>query len=142
MLHKYRNNTKKTWYILNKVIRKQNDKSSLPETFKINNQNESNPQIISNEFNNFFSTIGSKYGDNIPDVPIDFKSYLHGNYPNSFFMVPTNPSDVILTANKIKSKTSVGHDNISTIIMQETIHDRPISILPVYSKVPRKTCVC
>ena len=69
MLHKYRNNTKKTWSILNKVIRKQNDKSSLPDTFKINNQNESNPQIISNEFNTFFSTIGSKYGDNIPDVP-------------------------------------------------------------------------
>ena len=68
MLHKYRNNTKKTWSILNKVIGKQNDKSSLPDTFKINNQNESNPQIISNEFNKKFSTIGSKYGDNIPDM--------------------------------------------------------------------------
>ena len=32
-------------------------------------------------------------------------------------MVPTNPPDVILTANKIKSKTSVGHDHISTIIV-------------------------
>ena len=82
MLHKYRNNTKKTWSISNKVIRKQNDKSSLPDTFKINNQNESNPQKNSNKFNNFCSTIVSKYGDNIPDVPIDFKSYLHGNYQN------------------------------------------------------------
>ena len=37
MLHKYRNNTKKTWSILNKVIRKQNDKSSSKRVQSPNN---------------------------------------------------------------------------------------------------------
>ena len=49
-------------------------------------------------------------------------------------MVPTNPSDVILTANKIKSKTSVGHDNISTIIMKETIHEVALPLAHVFNQ--------
>ena len=56
MLYICRNNTKITWSILNKVIRKQSDKYSLPDTFKINNQNESNRRNIAHEFNNLFST--------------------------------------------------------------------------------------
>ena len=49
-------------------------------------------------------------------------------------MVPTNPSDVILTANKIKSKTSVEHDNISTIIMKETIHEVELPLAHVFNQ--------
>lgn len=134
ILQDNKHNIKKTWSILNRVIRKQNDKSSLPESFKINDKTESNSHKIANEFNSFFSSIGKLYGDKIPDVATDFKSYLHGHYPNNFFMIPTDPNDVIQTAKKIKSKSSVGHDNISSIIMKETIHEVAIPLTHIFNQ--------
>jgi hypothetical protein len=49
-------------------------------------------------------------------------------------MIPTDPNDVIRTANKIKSKSGVGHDNISSIIMKETIHEVAIPLAHIFNQ--------
>ena len=64
----------KTWSILSDVIGKKSDKSSLPQEFNIDNEILTDRAKISESFNNYFSTIGSKTGRNvliqIPNIQI------------------------------------------------------------------------
>ena len=50
--HKY--DIKKTWRVINSLIGRTNDKSTISNTFKINNKTVTDDQKISNEFCNFF----------------------------------------------------------------------------------------
>ena len=61
---------KKTWSILREVIGKKSDKSSFPQEFKIDHDIVTNRATIAESFNNYFSTIVSKTGQNAPHTPI------------------------------------------------------------------------
>ena len=57
-LEENKNNSKKCWSMLKYAIGKMNDKSSLPDSFKMNNQTYTDKAEIAEGFNNFFSKIG------------------------------------------------------------------------------------
>ena len=50
-------NMKRTWAVVNEVLQKGTNKSSYPSSFKHNNSATSDPNVIANEFNNFFTNI-------------------------------------------------------------------------------------
>ena len=54
MLDENKYNSKKTWSILKQAIGKSNDKSSFPQSFKIDNINITDRSKIAESFNNFF----------------------------------------------------------------------------------------
>ena len=66
MIEIYKHDMKKTWQTLKKVLGKQNNKSDIPQTFIINNENISNRPQIAQAFNNFFSSIGKLTSQNVP----------------------------------------------------------------------------
>jgi len=118
--HKY--DMKKSWSILNGLIGKQNDKSTLPNSFIINDQDEVNLNKITNGFNNFFGDIGRQTADHIPQSRHNYKHYLGPSLGFSMFIEPVSEQIVINTTISLKSKISSGYDELSTKLMKQTIH--------------------
>ena len=54
LLDTYKHDIRKTWSVINNIIGRQNDKSSIPEYFRVNGKDETNPMKIAKEFCDFF----------------------------------------------------------------------------------------
>ncbi len=117
LLEENKNNIKKSWNTLKRLIGKTNDKSGLPNSFQINNKSVTDRQEA---FNNFFSNIGLQTSNNVPKANTSFKSFMPLPMPHSFFLKPVSPFDVINITSQLKTKTSSGHDSISTKLLKAT----------------------
>jgi hypothetical protein len=122
LLEENKYNIKKSWSILKVAIGKRNDKSSLPEEFKINNNSVTDRSIIANNFNEYFANIGPKTYQSIPISEAKFTDYLPAPLSKSMFLDPVDMFKVVETTNKLKTKTSSGYE-ISTKLLKETIHN-------------------
>ena len=63
------------WGLLNETLNRNIRKQSTHE-FSFNNKTTSDPEVIANEFNQYFANIRSKLAENIPAAP-HFDSYLN-----------------------------------------------------------------
>ena len=72
----FKNNTKKLWQLINRVIGKENDKSNVIECIKINNIRNYIPKQIANQFRKHYSTLGDKYAKKIPNPQKNIETYL------------------------------------------------------------------
>ena len=113
---------KKTWSILKQAIGKQNDKASLPVSFSINGQTVTNKLEVAGGFNDYFSKIGEKTSHNVPTTKRNFTDYMPKPVPQSMFLEPVIPDTIIETTHKLKSKSSFGHDGISSKILKLSIN--------------------
>lgn len=83
----------------------------LPDT--INNTD------LANEFNNYFVSIGANLSKNITQPhSVSYKQYMSGNYPNSFFLKPTDATELHNIIMALKSSNSAGEDEISSKILK------------------------
>ena len=94
----------------------------MPSSFNINGNETSDPLKISEGFNDFFSKIGQTIQDNVPSPHTNFTHHMKGTFPRNLYMSPIAPKELEFISNKIKSKNSCGHDDISSKLMKETIH--------------------
>ncbi len=76
---------------------------------------------IAEGFNNFFSSIGAQTSHNVPAPKKCFTSYMPRPLNHSMFMPYITPEEIITASNKLKPKTSSGHDGISSKLMKETL---------------------
>ena len=102
----------------NQQIKKSN---SLPSTFVIKDAKISHPQTIAEEFNNLFSKIGQYVSDNVPNPISHYSDYLKGHFHHNFNLTSVDPVEILKTVRLMQSKTSQGHDHISTKLLKETI---------------------
>ena len=101
---KFRTNMRKTWQLINNVVRPGFSKKTLIDKLTIGDTITDNSDIIANYVNNFFSTIGRNISESIISNYDDHKTYLEGNYPD-FQIQNSSPSDInrIIAAMKPKS---------------------------------------
>ena len=95
IFHKFKNDIKNTWKTINSIIDRTNDKTSLPQNFTINNNKTSNSKEIADSFCNYFTNIGPKYANDIPEPINNARYHLHHNRkrnPHSSFMTPSDPN--------------------------------------------------
>ena len=111
-------NIKKTWSIVKGVIGKLNDKSGFPNEFIVNNNTISDKLESSESFNKYFSSIGFKTSQNVPVGNMKFTDYLPNPTRHSIFLEPVTPLLITNTTAKLKPKSSSGHDEISTKLLQ------------------------
>ena len=121
-------NMKKTWTVLNEVIGRKNDKSNFPREFIIGGNSVSDKPIIAETFNDYFSKIGYETGQNVPSTDVNYSDFSSDQYSHSIFIDPVVPSDITNTAHKLKSKSSFGHDEISTKLLKQTINNITLPI--------------
>lgn len=112
----HKNNGKKTWTILNDLI-KHDTSNSTTKNLTIDGMSVTNPE---NKLNDFFVKIGSNLSALISSHS-NHKQYLKSPNQNSFFFLPLSPEDIIFTAKNMRKKSSSGPDDIPIRIMISTI---------------------
>ena len=118
----YSRDIRKTWQTLKLMIGKQNDKSSISKMFTINNTQVTDPKIIADKFCDFFSGVGRKYADKIPNSRKSPMSYLAANSRSnaqSLFMGPTDINEISVLLNRMKPKKSAGNDDLNACILKK-----------------------
>jgi hypothetical protein len=126
-----KNDTKKTWTTINEVINRSESKG-IPEYIKINNNKVSNCQDIAEHFNTYFSNIGVEMDSNIKiDNNITFKDYFTEHVTSTFNLSMVDEEKVQSCISNLKSKTSSGHDGISTYLLKHlnTVIAAPLAII-------------
>ena len=113
-----KHNTKQTWNVLNSILGR-NKKTSLPDSFKHNDEIISDPQQITNKFNSYFINIGPKLANQINsfDNYSDFLKNIRSP-TGSLFLSPTSSDEVIKLCMSLKSGASSGHDEIKPDIVK------------------------
>ncbi len=117
-IQEFKNSSSKLWGILNEVIGKKNDKSSLSDTFLIDGQPISDPEKISNAFCSFYSTVGPNLANAIPKASKDYSNFLKGNFVNSFVLFATDTNEIKRVIKSLKPKKSCGYDNLNSMIFK------------------------
>ena len=98
-------NLKGTWKIINEIIRPNVKLSNQLISLRVGSEISDEPLFVSNEFNNYFSTVGSNIVSSINHSDgADFSRYLTGNYLHSFYFNPTTSLEVRKHIFSLKSK--------------------------------------
>ena len=67
--NEYRRDSKKLWRLMNELIKKTGNKKNMIESLKIKNLMKYDPNSITNEFCEFFSTVGERFAKDIKPPP-------------------------------------------------------------------------
>ena len=81
------------------------------------------PDKIANAFHTFLANIGHTTSESVLPSQKSFPRYLNLNSrcQKTFFVEPVPPLELINTCNSLKAKTNMGHDNIYTKLLKESI---------------------
>ena len=103
-------------------------KSSSIKLLDENNVLVSDPKVISNKFNHYFSTIGPEIERKISNGPGNFKDYFNvrdndgkliiNNSNSSFFLSPTVPAEIEKIIDSLDTKKSTGPNSIPVFILK------------------------
>ena len=109
---------KASWAVLNTTIGKNPEKVCNYTKLNIDGANVTDKQTIAEYFNNYFTHIGKNLADTLPELETTPQDYLSGDYPNNMFIEPVIPEEVLKLIKSLKTKTSCGHDEISSKLLK------------------------
>ena len=112
---------KQTWILLKSAINSKNYHNDLPEYFNHNTIAIKDKSQIANLFNTFFANIDNNISENVPPSQHKFYKYLDQSNNNSMYLDPVDSNDIKEVVSKIKTKSSVDNNNISTKTMKASI---------------------
>ena len=117
----YRRDSRKLWRLINDMIRKTKNKQTMIEGLKIKNLMRYDPDTITNEFCEFFSTVGERFSGDIKTPENNTEYYLDRMTRNNstLFLTPTNLEEVKDLITSLPNKTSSGHDSISNNLLKK-----------------------
>ena len=115
-----KNDMKKTWKTIDETLNRRKNKSKFPSEFIVNNRSIADHNEIADQFNVFFSNIGSTLSDSIEidDSTLDFTDYLNNPTEHHFNFNTITESETLSIINKLKSKNSSGKDEISNKLLK------------------------
>ena len=116
-----KSNVKKLWQLINNIIKKTNDKTTLIDYITIYGVECYDPHDISNHFGKFYSKLGENVVKSIPEsklTPNHYLSKLQIN-PKTLYLHQITPSEIKKYINKLPSKDSSGYDNISNKLLKQ-----------------------
>ena len=117
----FKNNTKKLWGVINKIVGKETNKTNIIDCLTIDNIRTTDAKTIANEFGKFFSSIGKTYAEKTPKSAkscIDYMKEIPLN-DKSLFLEPTTEYEISLLIDSLQNKNSSGHDNISNVLLKK-----------------------
>ena len=114
IISKYNNTSKNLWKIFGKILNSKKIKHNKIASIKINEENQTEPQKITETFNKFFSEIGGNLAKNFPNDFSEFQNYLGESATYSMFLFNTTEAEIIKIIKSLKNTNSTGFDNFST----------------------------
>ena len=95
----------------------QKNSNKIHKEFVINDQTVCDPDEIANKFNDYFLNIARNLADKIEPAP-SHDSYLNNPTQERFCFKQVNEKNIQQIINKLKNKSSFGHDYISNKILK------------------------
>ena len=122
LLEENKRNTKATWKILNRVIRK-NKVADGYDSFKCNDSDNRLKvgKSIANGFNKFFVNIGPDLASKITTPNKSVSAYLKNGNINSMYLTGVVKQDIVNTVNKFSNKTSKDCNDINMVLLKKVI---------------------
>ena len=116
----FKNNNKKLWNLINKVIRKKGHSGSIIPYITAGGIKITDPNEIADSFGQFYSTLGSSLAQKILDSQQSAKDYLDKIPQNlhSMLLLPASQQEVNRIIDGLPSKSSSGHDDVSNILLK------------------------
>jgi hypothetical protein len=119
------NSVKQLWYNLNQTISLKGRKScssNISQLKNSNNQTLTEAKAISNELNQFFSTIGEKLVEDLirnNEISRSPQFYCNKVSKNSMFCNPVDKSELAKLIDRLQDKKAPGPDNISNKLVKQ-----------------------
>ena len=124
---------KKTWKTIDETLNRRKNNSKFPSEFIVNNRSITDHKEIADQFNIFFSNIGSTLSDSIEinDNTLDFTDYFNNPTEHRFNFNTITESETLSIINKLKSKYSSGKDEISNKLLKSIKDEvaKPLTII-------------
>ena len=112
-------NIKATWKTIKDILHKNRKSNHNPSTFIDKEQEFTTPQSIADGLNNFFTSVGLDLANSINTEGMpDFSSYLGDPRPERFNFQYTDSDKIEKYIKNMKSKSSSGDDEISSIFLK------------------------
>ncbi len=119
LLETHKNDIRKTWNIMNSIIGRTRNKTSIPSTFIVNGREETNELAIANSFCDYFTNIGKQYADKIPDAQHSVEYYMKSERNRySMFLSPVDPVEIEKILKLYKAMKSSGYDGLNMILVK------------------------
>ena len=127
---KYKNDIIKTWGTTKSILNHHVNKSTSPKHILVNNKNIMDEKEIADYFNKYFTDIGLNLTSKI-DTTAQYQHYLCTPTTSNVNLQFTNANEILNVINKLPTKTSSGHDQISCKILKEIkdIISEPLAVL-------------
>ena len=117
---KHKGNTKKLWGIINSVIKRKADKTSLVDCLEIDNILVYDSHRIANEFGKYFASVGETLTKGTKPAKNSIEYYISKitESPVTMFLYPTDTLEIVKLIDSLKAKNSSGHDHISNCLLK------------------------
>ena len=125
----YQNNIRKTWAVIKETLQRKK-KHEMPHEFVCNNNVITDMNVIANEFNRYFISIGHSLSAKIQSVHSS-EEYLGQKATSVFKFTAVNEDCIDKIIKKLKSKSNTGYDNISNKLIKHarTVLVKPLTLL-------------
>ena len=104
----------KTWEGIKLLVNINKRNNKTVTCLNIDGVEETDPFIISNHFNKFFSTIAQKIHSKLVKTNQHFSNFLSEPLQSNIFLTPTLPDEIQEIIKSLNSKKSRGPNSIST----------------------------
>ena len=140
LLDQHKHDIRKTWSVLRESIFKTKAEKTIPTKLKCSQTDSfstelNDPIQIADYFNALFASVGARTTSSINNSdavnPLEFMK--HVNVKETFFVLPTDETEVISTCLSIKSKQSCGYDDISNIVTKSIIYNISKPLAHIYN---------
>ena len=114
IINEHKNSSKNLWNTFGKILNNKKIKHNKIESLTLNGIKQTDPQAITESFNNFFSEIGETLAKNFPSTGTQFKNYLGAPAAHSMYLFTTSVAEILRVIKTLKNSNSLGHDNLPT----------------------------
>ena len=134
------NSIKNTWKDSKSILNIKNISAEIPKTLSVAGTTISNPMEISDIFNNYFSSIAIKTKLYISFSHKHFSDFLKNRSNISFFVSPTDKTEIEDAISSLDSNKSVGPNSISTKILKLLKNDISSQLFEIFN-ISFSSCV-
>ena len=124
--HEPKKNMLKTWEGIESIININKKEKKDISCLKADDQQATDPFVISNYFNKFFTTIAKKIESKIVQTDKKYSDFLDNPLEKTFFLTPTEPNEVQSLIKTLNLKKATGPNSIPTKLLK--VFDKTISV--------------
>ena len=119
MVEETRNDPKKTWKTINRVLERDSACKSIP-SLNVNRKVVTEDGKIAEALNMQFLSVGPKLAENITSKHSDNPlKYVKSNYSATFVLKPVNSFQVLMCLDQLKNGKACGPDKIPTTLVKD-----------------------